>query len=108
MNIAIDTKDGAKLLKASGEIVLITPKDGKEFSLPEMQKYVGGYIEVLNPPGCPGSYMIVNEEGKFQQPPFAKNQLASDLWQAGCDPDSDRASDDVVGDVMLIQKGQIS
>ena len=103
----IDTKDGAKLLKMSGEIVPITPKDGKEFSLPEMQRYVGGYIQVINPPGLPDSYIIANEEGKFD-PKNRKNVIASELWQAGCDPDSARASDDVVGDVMLIQQGQIS
>ena len=106
MNTKIDTKDGAKLLKASGEIVPITPKNGKDFNLSEMQGYVGGYIEVLTPPGCPESHMIVNEEGKFN--PLPINKLATELWQAGCDPGSDRASDAVVGDVMLIQKGQIS
>ena len=53
--------DKAILFKASGEWEFIKPNDGKKFSLEELQKYVGGYIELIRLPGR--ECLVVNEEG---------------------------------------------
>ncbi|MBZ0201580.1 MAG: DUF3846 domain-containing protein [Ignavibacteria bacterium] len=37
----------ALLIKSSGEKISITPENGIIFSLKELQKHVGGYIEML-------------------------------------------------------------
>lgn len=50
----------------------ISPENGKEFRLAEVQKYVNGYIEIvrLNDE----QIMVVNEEGEFTK---RCNQIAS-------------------------------
>lgn len=37
----------AKIIKTDGTIVEVTPQNGTDFQLEELQKIVGGYIEVL-------------------------------------------------------------
>lgn len=51
------------IIKTNGEKINVEPKDGMHYSLKEMQKIVGGYIEIiyLND----NQLMIVNEEGKI-------------------------------------------
>lgn len=39
------------------------PENGKEYTLEEMQKTVGGYIQVLNLGD--GTVLVINEEGKL-------------------------------------------
>lgn len=41
------TKIMAKIIKTDGTIVEVTPQNGTDFQLEELQKIVGGYIEVL-------------------------------------------------------------
>ncbi len=53
----------AKWIKTSGEIVDVQPKNGTDFSLNELQGFVGGYIEVVGLDD--GKLMVVNEEGKI-------------------------------------------
>ena len=38
----------AKIIKTDGTIVEVTPQNGADFQLEELQKIVGGYIEVLS------------------------------------------------------------
>ena len=89
----------AKILKSSFEIVEIEPKNGKNFSLEEMQGVVGGYIEIVRL----GNHqiMVVNEEGKLHGLPF--NALATNALQLVY-PQSD---DFVVGDVLLCTDNEI-
>lgn len=54
----------ALLIKSDGEKLNITPDNGKYFSLKELQKYVGGYIEMLLTND--DRTMIINEEGKLK------------------------------------------
>lgn len=54
----------AKLLYADGRIKTVKPKDGKKFSLKELQQYVEGYIEIVHTPD--GELLICNEEGRLQ------------------------------------------
>ena len=59
----------AELLKASGDIKIVNPKEGKTFSLKELQEYVGGFIETIS--SLDGNHiMVVNEEGKLMGLPF--------------------------------------
>ena len=96
----------AKLIKAgSDELIEIEPKDGRYFSLEEMQGYVGGYIEVLTPEGISGARLVVNEEGKLIGLPV--NTLATAIWQEFADPGSQRMGDPVVGDVILCHDSQL-
>lgn len=55
----------ALLIKSGGEKLCITPENGVFFSLIELQKYVGGYIEMLLTND--DRTMIVNEEGRLKK-----------------------------------------
>jgi hypothetical protein len=51
-----------QIIRPNGSREQITPADGKEFSLKEMQEVVGGYIELVTL--VPGElFMFVNEDG---------------------------------------------
>ena len=67
----------ALFLKASGGIEKIKPKNGKDFSLIELQKYVGGSIEMLRTND--NRWLIVNEEGRLHGLP--RNKAATKLYQ---------------------------
>lgn len=63
-----------KLLKPDGSVVDYPPA-GKAYTLEELQKAVGGYIEVVSLNG--GYIMVVNEEGKLHG--LLRNQHATAL-----------------------------
>ena len=97
----------AKWIKASGEIISVNPKDGKEFSLEEMKHYIGGgYIQMITPPGKTGAIMIIDEDGKMKN--FPINIIATRMWQQYAQQGSMRMDDAVVGDVLLMHRSQIS
>jgi hypothetical protein len=54
----------AQLIKTTGEIATISPKNGKYFTLDELQKLVGGLVEVVYLEDDDKT-MVVNEEGKL-------------------------------------------
>jgi Domain of unknown function (DUF3846) len=62
----------ATLLKADGTEQEVTPRWGKKFTLEELQKLVGGYIEPIK---LPSGYMLVNEDGRGKRLP--ENALAT-------------------------------
>lgn len=43
----------------------VEPANGTDFSLEELQQYVGGLIELVGIPDEPGKIMVVNEEFLF-------------------------------------------
>lgn len=51
----------AKLIKVKGKDIEVSPANGTDFTLDELQMYVGGYIELVNLPE--NRYMVVNEDG---------------------------------------------
>jgi hypothetical protein len=51
-------------ITTDGKEIEVHPKDGKKFSLGELQEFVGGYIERVTLPN--GRSMFVNEEGKLK------------------------------------------
>lgn len=52
----------ASLIRTDGCGELITPSNEIDFKIEELQRYVGGYIEVVTL--CGDMIMIINENGK--------------------------------------------
>ena len=95
----------AKWLKADGTCVPISPADGHHFVLEELQRMVGGLVQIIQPPGSSGAVMVINDEGKLEGLPL--NVLASRMWQEGCEDGSPRDDDEIVGDAVLCHTSQI-
>lgn len=53
----------AQLINTDGSIKKVEPKNGTDFELEELQKFVDGYIEIVNLND--GRILVVNDEGKF-------------------------------------------
>ena len=66
----------ATYYKTTGEVKEVSPENGRFFTLEEMQKMVGGLIEIEPLPS--GRSIVVNEEGKMIG--LEKNQRASEEW----------------------------
>ena len=96
----------AKWIKVSGEIIPVNPKNGKDFQLDELKKFIGGgYIEIIRPLSKSGAIMVIDEEGKLKG--FPRNELATKMWQQFAQQGSMRMDDDVVGDVLLCHVSQV-
>ena len=83
----------AILIPVEGEEQELTPKDGKYFSLEEMQKIVGGYIEIVGL--GEGLVLVCNEEGKIDGKSLP-NARATKVWQKHYG-----ATDVIYGDVLV-------
>ncbi len=81
-------------IKADGTETVVVPYDGKEFTLRELQLFVGGFIEICYTKD--NHRMFVNEEGKQKNLPY--NGKASHLYQYG-------EVNPIVGDVLVLTKG---
>nr|DAF67738.1 MAG TPA: protein of unknown function DUF3846 [Caudoviricetes sp.] len=64
----------ATLIKADGTKQEIQPKNGTDFKLEELQKYVDGYIEIINLQN--GEILVINDDGKERYP---TNTTATEL-----------------------------
>lgn len=66
----------ATIYRTDGEIVEVQPANGKDFRLEELQKIVGGKIQIIE---CneEGMIMILDEEGKHKNKSF--NSEATEL-----------------------------
>ncbi|MGO2305998.1 MAG: DUF3846 domain-containing protein [Providencia sp.] len=97
----------AIILHANNSTTIISPELGNEFTLGELQGYVGGYIQTIdfNEPviidGTEYSTIVIDEDGKYKKYPtnttatqYAKNELFDD--------------DFLVGDVIFLKDGEIS
>lgn len=87
----------ATLLKAGHAPVEVQPKNGTDFTLEELQEFVGGFIEVI-PAREEGFILVINEEGKLNGLPY--NGRATDLadiylW------------DCIVGDALLCRDDEV-
>jgi hypothetical protein len=91
-----------KLIKPNGS-VLDYPPAGDSYTLEELRKAVGGYIEILHIRRLPGFIMIINEEGKMEGLPY--NQIASKLMQGTITDESPRGlfknHDYIVGNAVV-------
>lgn len=66
----------AVLYKHSGEVIQVTPKNGKVFDLEELQEMVEGYIEIFSI--SEDHQLVLNEEGKIQGLP--RNAKATEMF----------------------------
>lgn len=89
----------AKLLKANLDVIDVTPENGTDFTLEELQGFVGGFIEIV--PINPSQIMVINEEGKLNDLPI--NALATNaLYLAMGD-----FCDVIVGDVLICDSAMV-
>lgn len=89
-------KQTGTLISADGTTRNIVPNNGREFSLIELQTFVGGYIELASTRD--NRLMYLNEEGKQKNLPI--NLQATKLYRFG-------HLDPVVGDVVVIEEKYI-
>jgi hypothetical protein len=89
----------AILFRADGTTLRVSPAKGKKFTLPELHKAVGGYIELV-PTRLDNRHMFVNEDGRRLG--LAVNEKATALQL-----DSYLAAGNViVGDAILMGPGE--
>lgn len=88
----------ALIYKANGEREAVSPKNGKDFKLEQLQKIVGGHIEISQI--SEDEIMVSNEEGKLLGLPY--NQDATYLYQ-----NRFGAIDFIVGDVLVCKKNEV-
>jgi hypothetical protein len=86
----------AELIKANGRKKSVTPKNDSNFTLEELQKYVGGNIQIVKTNDK--RLMVINEEGKIFN--LDHNRRATKLYEYG-------SCDIIMGDVLVIDKNQI-
>lgn len=59
-----------RLIRTNGIVEEVAPKSGSNFSLKELQEYVGGYIEIVQIPEDNSLIAIANEEGLLKRLPY--------------------------------------
>mgnify|MGYP002622197616 CR=1 FL=1 len=86
----------AQWIKTDGTTIEVEPKNGTDFSLDELQGFVGGYIEVLL---CGDRYLVCDEEGKLKNKPLnmAATMIADEYYKNDC----------IVGDALICNLNQI-
>jgi hypothetical protein len=85
----------AVLITTDGEQINKTPKNGTDFSLEELQEFVGGYIEIVSLGGA--LIMVVNDEGKPLDLPLNKT-ATKEYWFY-----TKNYSDYIVGNVLMCE-----
>lgn len=97
----------AIVLHANNSTTIITPELDNEFSLAELQGYVGGFIQIidLKEPavinGIKYSIVVIDEDGKYKNYPI--NTTATQYAKSALFDD-----DFLVGDVVFLKDGEIS
>ena len=82
----------ARWIKTNGETIEVHPKNGVDFSLEELQGFVGGFIEIVRVDD--DRIMVVNEEGKLNELPV--NGIATYM-----------ARELIVGDVLVCKADEV-
>lgn len=82
----------ARWIKTNGETIEVNPKNGTDYSLEELQGFVGGHIEIVRIDD--ERLMVVNEEGKLNELPI--NSIATYL-----------ARELIVGDVFVCYANEV-
>ena len=85
----------AKLFKVDGTVENVMPANGTDFTLEELQKMVGGLIQVV--PVFRTKLIVVDEEGRLKN--YKHNVIAS-LLVAG------QVKGDIVGDMLLCSRAE--
>jgi hypothetical protein len=80
---------GTWIIHSDGTVWPVSPKNGKDFKLEEMQKIVGGIIQIVH--AQDGRIIVLHEEGKLIGLP--PNVIATHLFG--------NPNDIIVGDVLV-------
>lgn len=86
----------AMLIKTDGQIEKVAPANGKDFTLEEMQKLVGGLVEVVKT--ISGKYALINEEGKVNGLPINLKATAITVLSL---------NDFICGDMVICNAGEL-
>lgn len=92
----------AIIVKANGHIENVEPKNKRDFSLEELQKIVGGYIEIV--PLDNDQIIVLNEEGKLMG--LKVNEIATTLYHE-VNRFARSRMDFIVGDVLVCNSEQV-
>lgn len=88
----------ATIYRANGTKEEVTPKNGMDFKLKELQKIVGGVIDIIGLDN--GKIMVINDEGKLMYLPI--NMEATEMYQSFYNTD-----DFIVGDVLVCEDEEV-
>lgn len=88
----------ALIYRTNGYIETVEPKDGYDFRLEELQKIVGGFIEIIRIDDV--RTMVVNEEGKLNGSEL--NPQATKIYRSAIG-----GYDVIVGDALLCYSEQV-
>lgn len=86
------------LYKANCSVCEISPRNGRYYTLEELQGFVGGLIELVHSKDG-GSVMVVNENGKLEG-------LAPNVWGTNW-ANEQGLVDYIVGDVAVVASHRI-
>ena len=89
----------AQIIKATGEVIEVAPKNGTDFSLEELKTIVDGWIEIVNLRD--GRLLCLDEEGKRKGK--ERNHVATGIYHQAFP----QCKDFIVGDVLLCDEDQI-
>ena len=89
----------AQIIKTTGEVIEVAPKNGTDFSLEELKTIVDGWIEIVNLRD--GRLLCLDEEGKLKGK--ERNHVATDIYRQAFP----QCKDFIVGDVLLCDEDQI-
>lgn len=67
----------AQIFYTDGREEQVTPENGKTFTLEELQKIVGGYVQLID---LGEQFMVVDEEGKIKRQ--KRNEQATAIFRA--------------------------
>ena len=82
----------AKLYKTNGEVIEITPENGKKFTLREAQTYVNGYAELVRLKHR--EQLICNEEAILLNMPY--NKKATEVLAESYGPNCQALFGDII------------
>lgn len=88
----------ATIYRANGTKEVIAPKNGTDFKFEELQKIVGGYIDIIRLDN--DQIMVINDEGKLMYLPV--NMEATEIYQRIYMID-----DCIVGDVLICKDEEV-
>lgn len=69
-----------KFIETNGNVSDTKPKNGTDYQLSELQKFVGGYIEIVRLNDS--EIMVVNDEGAFTKEPNRLATIAALMYHA--------------------------
>ena len=91
-------------IKTDGTNTKVTPKNGKTFTLRELQGFVGGTIDIQDLPN--GASIVLNDNGKLEGMP--KNEVVTSIWKNAYPIEDYPYNNDelIVGDILFVGKDE--